>query len=408
MCNFTAAKLYILCMDGLEPFYGWTGAMKWCLCAWKKPMKQRKIIHVDMDAFYVSVEELDDPSLKGKPVVVGHDGPRGVVSTANYVARKYGIHSALPIAMAHRLCPKLVVVEPHFNRYKEVSRQVHEIFHEYTDLIEPLSLDEAYLDVTDNKRGMDMAVDIAREIKQKIRQVTGLTASAGVSYCKFLAKVASDFRKPDGLCTVHPERALDFIDNLKVEQLWGVGEKTAQHMHKMGVFTGKQLRGLTLQQLTTQFGKMGRVFYNFARGIDNRPVVTEWVRKSVGCERTYLKDLTSQEDMLAELDILADELEGRLARNSFKGRTLVLKVKFSDFQQTTHSITENIVIEHKDKIMVLAKALLDEVDFQQKSVRLLGITATNPVEEEMQRGPVQLYIEWPPFPQPDEDTTQVT
>ena len=327
--------------------------MKWCLCAWKKPMKQRKIIHVDMDAFYVSVEELDDPSLKGKPVVVGHDGLRGVVSTANYVARKYGIHSALPIAMAHRLCPKLVVVEPHFNRYKEVSRQVHEIFHEYTDLIEPLSLDEAYLDVTDNKRGMDMAVDIAREIKQKIRQVTGLTASAGVSYCKFLAKVASDFRKPDGLCTVHPERALDFIDNLKVEQLWGVGEKTAQHMHKMGVFTGKQLRGLTLQQLTTQFGKMG-------------------------------------------------------ARNSFKGRTLVLKVKFSDFQQTTHSITENIVIEHKDKIMALAKALLDEVDFQQKSVRLLGITVTNPVEEEMQRGPVQLYIEWPPFPQPDEDTTQVT
>jgi DNA polymerase-4 len=215
--------------------------------------------------------------------------------------------------------------------------------------------------------------------------------------------VASDFRKPDGLCTVHPERALDFIDNLKVEQLWGVGEKTAQHMHKMGVFTGKQLRGLTLQQLTTQFGKMGRVFYNFARGIDNRPVVTEWVRKSVGCERTYLKDLTSQEDMLAELDILADELEGRLARNSFKGRTLVLKVKFSDFQQTTHSITENIVIEHKDKIMALAKALLDEVDFQQKSVRLLGITVTNPVEEEMQRGPVQLYIEWPPYPIPEKD-----
>ena len=168
-----------------------------------------------MDAFFVSVEELDDPSLKRKPVVVGHDGPRGVVSTANYEARKYGIHSALSIAMAHRLCPKLVVVEPHFNRYKEVSRQVHEIFHEYTDIIEPLSLDEAYLDVTENKCGIDMAVDIAREIKQKIRQKTGLTASAGVSYCKFLAKVASDFRKPDGLCTVHPERAIEFIDNLR-------------------------------------------------------------------------------------------------------------------------------------------------------------------------------------------------
>ena len=367
-------------------------------------MKQRKIIHVDMDAFYVSVEELDNPSLKGKPVVVGHDGPRGVVSTANYVARRYGIHSALPIAVAHRLCPNLIVVEPHFNRYKEVSRQVHDIFHEYTDLIEPLSLDEAYLDVTDNKRGMDMAVDIAREIKQKIKQVTGLTASAGVSYCKFLAKVASDYRKPDGLCTVHPDRALDFIDNLKVEQLWGVGEKTAQHMHKIGVFTGRQLRGLSLQQLTTQFGKMGRVFYNFARGIDDRPVVTEWVRKSVGCERTYIKDLTRMEDMLAELDILAGELEGRLARNNFKGRTLVLKVKFSDFRQTTHSYTDNIAIEQKEKIMALVKVLLDEVDFQQKPVRLLGITVTNPVEEDERRGPIQLYIEWPPYPQ-EEDTT---
>ena len=362
----------------------------------KRSMKHRKIIHVDMDAFFVSVEELDDPSLKGKPVVVGHDGPRGVVSTANYVARQYGVHSAQPIAVAHRLCPDLLVVEPHFSRYKEVSRQVQDIFHEYTDLIEPLSLDEAYLDVTDNKFGIDMAVDIAREIKKRIRQVTGLTASAGVSYCKFLAKVASDYRKPDGLCTVHPERALKFIDNLKVEQFWGVGEKTAQHMHKMGVFTGKQLRGLTLQQLTTQFGKMGKVFYDFARGIDDRPVVTEWVRKSVGCERTYIKDITRQEDMLAELSILADELESRLARNNFKGRTLVLKVKFSDFRQTTHSLTENVVIEHKEKIMALVKELLNEVDFQQRPVRLLGITVTNPVEEEGRRGPIQLYIEWPP------------
>ena len=365
-------------------------------------MKQRKIIHIDMDAFFVSVEELDNPSLKGHPVVVGQDGPRGVVSTANYVARKYGVHSALPIAVAHRLCPNLIVVEPHFSRYKEVSRQVHEIFHEYTDLIEPLSLDEAYLDVTENKRGMDMAVDIAREMKQRIRQVTGLTASAGVSYCKFLAKVASDYRKPDGLCVVHPERALKFIDNLRVEQFWGVGEKTAQHLHRMGVFTGKQLRGLTIQQLTAQFGKMGKVFYDFARGIDDRPVVTEWVRKSVGCERTYIKDLTKEEEMLAELDTLASELEARLARNGFKGRTLVLKVKFSDFRQITHSFTENIVIENKETIMVLAKELLHEVDFQQRPVRLLGITVTNPVEEEVRRGPIQLYIEWPPDPLPDD------
>ena len=360
-----------------------------------------KIIHIDMDAFFVSVEELDNPSLKGKPVVVGHDGPRGVVSTANYVARQYGVHSALPIAVAHRICPNLVVVEPHFSRYKEVSRQVHAIFHEYTDIIEPLSLDEAYLDVTDNKRGMDMAVDMAREIKQRIKEVTGLTASAGVSYCKFLAKVASDFRKPDGLCTVHPERAIEFIDNLKVEQLWGVGEMTAQHMHRLGVYTGKQLRALTLQQLTAQFGKMGRVFYDFARCIDPRPVVTEWVRKSVGCERTYVSDLTRLDDMLAELELLADELESRLARNSFRGRTLVLKVKFSDFRQTTHSITENVVIEHKEHIMAMVRQLLQEVDLQQRAVRLLGITVTNPVEEEQHRGPIQLYIEWPPDP-PDE------
>lgn len=349
-----------------------------------------------MDAFFVSVEERDDPSLRGKPVVVGHDGPRGVVSTANYQARKFGVHSAQSIAMAHRLCPGLVVVEPHFSRYKEVSRQVHEIFHEYTDLIEPLSLDEAYLDVTDNKLGVDMAVDIAREIKARILQTTGLTASAGVSYCKFLAKVASDFRKPDGLCVVHPDRALDFINNLKVEQLWGVGEKTAQHLHKMGVFTGKQLRELTLRQLTARFGKMGKIFYDFARGIDNRPVVTEWVRKSVGCERTYVNDLTQQRDMLTELEALAEELEGRLARNAFRGRTIVLKVKFSDFRQTTHSTTGNDVIEHKEQMMHLVRSLLDEVDFQQRAVRLLGITVTSPVSDIVSHGPRQLYIEWPP------------
>ena len=191
--------------------------------------------------------------------------------------------------------------------------------------------------------------------------------------------------------------------NLKVEQFWGVGEKTAQHLHNMGVFTGKQLRGLTIQQLTTQFGKMGKVLYDFARGIDERPVITEWVRKSVGCERTYINDLTKKEDMLAELDTLADELETRLTRNNFKGRTLVLKVKFNDFKQSTHSSSENGVIEHKERIMSLVRQLLDDVDFQQRPVRLLGITVTNPVEDEVRRGPVQLYIEWPPYPISEKD-----
>ncbi len=361
--------------------------------------KYRKIIHVDMDAFFASVEEHDDPSLVGKPVVVGHDGSRGVVSTANYLARKYGVHSAQAIVTAHRLCPGLVVVEPHFSRYKEVSSQVHDIFHEYTDLVEPLSLDEAYLDVTTNKPGIELAVDIAREIKQKIKQKTGLTASAGVSYCKFLAKVASDYRKPDGLYTVHPERAIEFINGLKVEQFWGVGEKTAQHMHRIGVFTGQQLREQSLQRLTTHFGKMGKMFYDFARGIDNRPVVTEWVRKSIGCERTYVNDLTRPDDMLKELDALADELEARIARHPFKGKTLVLKVKFNDFRQTTHSITLNTVITRKEQMEPLVRQLLQEVDFQQRSVRLLGITVTNPMEEPMSHGPIQLYIQWPPFPE---------
>ena len=362
-----------------------------------------KVIHVDMDQFYAAVELHDRPELKGKPIAVGHDAERGVVATASYEARRFGVHSAQSIQVAKRLCPQLIIVEPHFQRYKEVSAVLHGIFHDYTDLIEPISLDEAFLDVTDNKRGMVMGVDIAREIKQKIRQKTGLTASAGVSYCKFLAKVASDFRKPDGLCTVHPERAIEFIDNLKVEQFWGVGEKTAQHLHNMGVFTGKQLRALTIQQLTTQFGKMGKVLYDFARGIDERPVITEWVRKSVGCERTYINDLTKKEDMLAELDTLADELETRLTRNNFKGRTLVLKVKFNDFKQTTHSSSENGVIEHKERIMSLVRQLLDDVDFQQRPVRLLGITVTNPVEDEVRRGPIQLYIEWPPYPVSEKD-----
>ena len=201
-----------------------------------------KIIHVDMDQFFAAVEQRDNPELKGKPIAVGHDAERGVVSTASYEARKFGVHSAQSIQVAKRLCPQLIIVEPRFQRYKEVSAQLHEIFHDYTDLIEPISMDEAFLDVTENKKGIEMAVDIAREIKQRIRETTGLTASAGVSYCKFLAKIASDWRKPDGLTVIHPDRALDFIGQLKVDKIWGVGHKTAEKMHYMGIFTGaKQL-----------------------------------------------------------------------------------------------------------------------------------------------------------------------
>ena len=205
-----------------------------------------KVIHIDMDAFFANVELRDNPELRGKPIAVGHDAERGVVSTASYEARRFGVHSAQSIQVAKRLCPQLIIVEPHFQKYKEVSAQLHEIFHDYTDLIEPISLDEAFLDVTENKKGIELGVDIAREIKQRIRETTGLTASAGVSYCKFLAKIASDWRKPDGLTVIHPDRALDFIAQLKIEKIWGVGQKTAEKMHRMGIFTGLDLRNMSL------------------------------------------------------------------------------------------------------------------------------------------------------------------
>ena len=261
---------------------------------------ERKIIHIDMDAFFASVEQRDDASLRGKPIAVGFDGERGVVSTASYEARRYGVHSAQSMVVAHRLCPELIVVPCRHDYYAQVSAQIHAIFADYTDLIEPISLDEAFLDVTHNKRHMDMAVEIAREIKQRIANELHLTASAGVSYNKFLAKIASDFRKPDGLCVIHPTRALDFIASLRVEQFWGVGPKTAERMHRIGVFTGEQLREVSRHHLCEVFGKMGNVYYDFARGIDLRPVVADYVRKSVGCEQTYLRDISQRSVVIIE------------------------------------------------------------------------------------------------------------
>ena len=347
-----------------------------------------------MDAFFVSVEEHDDPTLKGRPVVVGHDGPRGVVATANYEARKYGVHSAMAIATAHRLCPDLVVVEGHYNRYKEISAQIHAIFHDYTDLVEPLSLDEAYLDVTANKKSIPLAMDIAKEIKLRIRETTGLTASAGVSYCKFLAKVASDFRKPDGLCIVHPDRALAFIEKLKIERFWGVGEKTAERMHALGVYNGKQLRELSLHTLTHEFGKMGKIFHDFARGIDNRPIITDWVRKSVGCERTFAEDIATYEDMMLQLVPIATELMRRLEKNHFKGRTLVLKIKFNDFRQITRNHSGLSAIETLEEVLYEARRLLAEVDIEGRSVRLLGLSVTSPILPHLETTEPQLPFEW--------------
>ena len=337
-------------------------------------MKERKIIHVDMDQFFAAVEQRDRPELRGLPVAVGWDAERGVVSTASYEARRFGVHSAQSIQVAKRLCPQLVIVEPHFSKYKEVSQQLHAIFHDYTDLIEPLSLDEAFLDVTENKRGIGMAVDIAREIKQRIRETTQLTASAGVSYCKFLAKIASDYRKPDGLCVIHPDRAQAFIDALDVTRIWGVGHKTAEKMHRMGIFTGADLRRQSLEHLTQEFGKMGRVFYDFARGIDERPVVAKWERKSCSCEQTFTTDLYERSQVVIELYHTVLELVRRLEKNQFEGRTLTLKVKFADFRQITRSITVDRVLRTKDDILPQAKQLLSEVSYSREHpIRLLGL-----------------------------------
>jgi DNA polymerase-4 len=353
-----------------------------------------------MDQFFAAVEQRDHPELRGKPVAVGHDAERGVVSTASYEARPYGVHSALSIQVAKRRCPQLIIVEPHFHKYKEVSNQIRAIFHDYTDLIEPLSLDEAFLDVTTNKRGIGLAVDCAREIKQRIKAETGLTASAGVSYCKFLAKIASDWRKPDGLTVVHPDRAQAFIDQLDVKRIWGVGAKTAEHLHRMGVFTGADLRRLSLTHLTQEFGKMGRVFYDFARGIDERPVVSEWERKSVSCEHTLTADISEPSAVTIELYHTVVELVSRIERSGFEGRTLTLKVKFGDFQQITRSTTVNAVLKTKDQILPLAKALMQEVDYSAHPIRLIGLGVSGhhgeqPVKPQQW---VELELEFEPWP----------
>lgn len=343
-------------------------------------MGLRKIIHVDMDAFYASVEQRDNPQLRGRPVAVGHDGPRGVVAAASYEARRYGVRSAMPSVKAKRICPDLIFVEGRMNRYKEVSEQVHEIFHEYTDLVEPISLDEAFLDVTVNKAGMLLAVDIAREIKSKIKSRLNLVASAGVSYNKFLAKVASDYRKPDGLCTIHPSQAQDFIDRLPIEDFWGVGPVTAKRMHALGIHTGAALRACSLRLLTLEFGKSGKIYYDFARGTDMRPVTPERERKSLGCEITLEEDAATAEAAEAVLHNVAADLTGRLSRKEFKGRTLTLKIRFNDFTQITRSLTVDKSITTMDDILSLGRRLLASVDFSSNPIRLMGLTVSHSVD----------------------------
>lgn len=340
----------------------------------------RKIVHIDMDAFYASVEQRDHVSLRGKPIAVGHSDKRGVIAAASYEARAYGVRSAMPSIKAKRLCPDLIFVPGRREVYKQVSEQMHAIFHEYTDLIEPISLDEAFLDVTTNKKGIELGVEVAKEIKEKILKELLLTASAGVSYNKFLAKIASDVRKPDGLCTIHPSQALSFIEKLPISSFWGVGPVTAKRMHKLGIHTGLDLRKCDKSFLVRQFGKMGLQYYSFARGIDHREVEAERVRKSVGCEQTLDKDLSDKKLLAIELYHVAKELESRLKKSGFKGYTVTLKVKFHDFEQITRSITLQRPVSARCDYLPLAKQMLRELDLKSKAVRLIGITISNSVE----------------------------
>lgn len=355
----------------------------------------RKIIHVDMDAFYASVEQRDNPQLRGTAIAIGHSDARGVVATASYEARKYGVRSAMPSTRALKLCPHLIFVTPRFDVYKSVSAQMHEIFHEYTDIVEPISLDEAFLDVTENKPGIDLAVDIAREIKAKIRERLGLTASAGVSYNKFLAKVASDFRKPDGLFTIHPKSAQAFIDRLPIEAFWGVGPVTAKKMHSLGITDGASLRECSIETLRRNFGKAGDVYYSFSRGQDERPVEPVRIRKSVGCETTLNSDATTWEEVKDILHELSVDLEGRIARSGFRGITLTLKVKFHDFTQITRSMSTDSVIRTQADLFSGGAKLFETLGDGFKPIRLLGLSVTNPsVKEKRTADAFRMESDW--------------
>ena len=336
----------------------------------------RKIIHVDMDAFYASVEQHDNPELKGKPIAVGGSSKRGVVSAASYEARKFGVRSAMSGVLARKNCPNLIFVRPRFDRYKEVSKEIRNIFFEYTDLVEPLSLDEAYLDVTKNKKGNPSATLIAQEIRSKILQKTGLTASAGISINKFIAKIASDYNKPNGQKTVNPEEVVQFLEDLDIRKFYGVGKVTAKKMYGLGIFTGKDLKKKSLEFLNDHFGKSGGYYYNVVRGIHLSDVKPERTPKSVGAERTFRENLSSEIFMLEKLESIADELERRLQKSKIAGKTITLKIKYSDFTLQTRSKTLPYFIVEKALILETAKELLYQSPVE-NSVRLLGISLAN-------------------------------
>jgi DNA polymerase IV len=356
-------------------------------------VKLRKIIHVDMDAFYASVEQMDHPELKGKPLAVGGSEVRGVVSAASYEARKFGVRSAMSGVQAKRNCPDLIFVRPRFDRYKEISQKIRKIFHDYTDLVEPLSLDEAYLDVTQNKKGNPSATLIAQEIRQRIFEEVGLTASAGISVNKFVAKIASDYNKPNGQKTVNPDEVEVFLEGLDIKKFYGIGKVTTEKMYQHGIFTGKDLKSKSKEYLEQHFGKSGRFYYYIVRGIHNSEVKPNRVSKSVAAEHTFNENLTSEIFMVDKLERIASELEKRLRKYSISGKTVTLKIKYSDFTQQTRSKTLPYFISDKGLLFETAKELLYQERLKE-SVRLLGISLNNLNTEVKKTVVVQLKFEF--------------
>jgi DNA polymerase-4 len=352
---------------------------------------QRKIIHVDMDAFYASVEQRDDPALRGRPVAVG-GGVRGVVAAASYEARRYGVRSAMPAVSAQRRCPELVFVKPRFDVYRAVSQAIRAIFLDYTPLVEPLSLDEAYLDVTEDRKGIGVATRIAEDIRARIRAETGLTASAGVSYNKFLAKLASDQNKPDGLCVVPPGKGEAFVAPLPVKRFHGVGPKTAEKMAALGILTGADLRAQSLAFLTHNFGSSGDYYYDLARGVCRRQVKPDRPYKSIGAEDTFLEDLSEEAALCAELERISHTVWRRIEDKGITGRTVTLKVKYSDFQIITRARSLGRAVAGREEFLEIGCALLRTLMPLPKNIRLLGLTLSSLAQGEAVTPPAELEL----------------
>lgn len=338
----------------------------------------RKIIHIDMDAFFASVEQRDFPEYRGKPVIVGGSPEgRGVVAAASYEVRKFGVHSAMPAAKAVRLCPQAIFVKPRFEVYREVSGQIREIFFQFTDLVEPLSLDEAYLDVTENHINLPSATLIAKEIRKRIKDKTGLTASAGVAFNKFLAKVASDINKPDGMAVITPDKAEAFLEELEIGEFYGIGSATEKKMKSLGINTGKDLKEWEEIDLVERFGKTGRYYYRIVRGIDNREVKAHRIRKSIGKERTFSEDMGDLNWINNFLDELAAKVSESMKKKKAAGKTVTLKVRYDDFETLTRSTSFTHYINDAQDIAETVKSLLEQTEVGQRKVRLLGITLSN-------------------------------